>query len=473
MSEKISGCEGSDAAEKTDALKRAVDVLGRDGFMKQLIRIIRILSEKKRGCCFGIDGAWGSGKTFVLEKLERAISPIQKEETADDWFYVFHYDCWKYDYYEEPLLAIVIAMLDAVQDGLSQITEEVVKQSWKKAKEKLYEVMGEISKNKIGVDLVKIVDEIWDGAKEGEKAEREKIDHWSGFRKALKKTREEIKEIAKDKTVVIVVDELDRCLPAYSIKVLERLHHIFEGLDNVIVIVAMDKFQLKKSITEIFGEIDVDVYLRKFISFKVDLDKGHARMYARKFEEYFSMFAMTTEESGVIEELFSNLLLGLDMRTQERIFRKAQIIHEMIEDGQAEDCSVMAFEILYLAISLKMKQKDIRWLCNILELGEFDDLRKNEKLYGIEIEKIGKKYFDMLQEYACSGIRPGKRYRDNYYNVDNTVIGKMFFWLSNVFYAYDNGICGKYFYNEQEELLKKDVDRVKQFAELVKIISCD
>ena len=122
---------------------------------------------------------------------------------------------------------------------------------------------------------------------------------------------------------------------------------------------------------------------------------------------------------------------------------------------------------------MKTKRKDIKWLCNILELGEFDDLRKNEKLDGIGIEKIGKQYFDMLQKYACSGIWPGRRYKDKYYNVDHTVIGKMFFWLSNVFYVYDNGICGKYFYNEQEELLKKDVDRVKQFAELVKIISCD
>lgn len=100
-------------------------------------------------------------------------------------------------------------------------------------------------------------------------------------------------------------------------------------------------------------------------------------------------------------------------------------------------------------------------------------MSKNEKLDGIEIEKIGKKYFDMLQDYAHGGIMQGQKYRDIYYYVKNTVIGKMFFWLSNVFYAYDHGICGKYFYNKQEELLKKDVDKVKQFAKLVEIISCD
>lgn len=220
--------------------------------------------------------------------------------------------------------------------------------------------------------------------KENEEAEKAGIDPWPGFRKALEKTREEIKEIAKEKTVVIVVDELDRCLPAYSIKVLERLHHIFEGLDNVIVIVAMDKSQMEKSIKEIFGDIDVDIYLRKFIAFKVDLDNGHATMYARKFKEYFDMFAMMPQTEKIVEGLLSDILQGLDMRTQERIFRKAQIIHEMIKDGQEEDCSIMAFEILYLAVSLKTKQKDMKWLCNILEDDNFDELCMEEKSVGIK-----------------------------------------------------------------------------------------
>ena len=43
------------------------------------------------------------------------------------------------------------------------------------------------------------------------------------------------------KAVVIMVDELDRCLPEYTIKVSERLHHIFTDLKNVIVFVSMDK----------------------------------------------------------------------------------------------------------------------------------------------------------------------------------------------------------------------------------------
>mgnify|MGYP003533024634 FL=1 len=45
-----------------------------------------------------------------------------------------------------------------------------------------------------------------------------------------------------------MVDELDRCLPEYSIKVLERLHHLTENTDNVITVLSMDKSQLEKSV---------------------------------------------------------------------------------------------------------------------------------------------------------------------------------------------------------------------------------
>lgn len=55
------------------------------------------------------------------------------------------------------------------------------------------------------------------------------------------------------------MDELDRCLPAYTIKVLERLHHIFTDIDNVIVIIAMDKKQVEHVVGQIYGVSDIDI----------------------------------------------------------------------------------------------------------------------------------------------------------------------------------------------------------------------
>lgn len=190
-------------------MSEKIDVLNREDFVNKIKSLIEILADKKHGCCFGIDGAWGSGKTFVLEMLEDQLKDILLEETADNKYYVFHYDCWKYDYYDEPAIAIVAAMLDAVDDELSMFPKEVEntgKLALETVKTTLTKIASELCKNKIGIDLVEIASNILE---EHDSSDEKDFDYLYGFKRALEKTREGIQEIADNKTIVIVVDELD------------------------------------------------------------------------------------------------------------------------------------------------------------------------------------------------------------------------------------------------------------------------
>ena len=90
------------------------DVLNRDPFIENVMEVIETISSRPQGCCFCINGNWGSGKTFVINQIENRLAIIQSEETNDNKYIVFHYDCWKYDYYEEPLIAIVAALNDFI-----------------------------------------------------------------------------------------------------------------------------------------------------------------------------------------------------------------------------------------------------------------------------------------------------------------------------------------------------------------------
>lgn len=92
-------------------MQETVDVLNREQFIDMLYQLVNTMSDLKQGKIFSIDGTWGYGKTYVLEELERRLSPVVNEDTYDDKFYVFHYNCWQYDYYEEPSVAIISAML--------------------------------------------------------------------------------------------------------------------------------------------------------------------------------------------------------------------------------------------------------------------------------------------------------------------------------------------------------------------------
>ena len=139
------------------------------------------------------------------------------------------------------------------------------------------------------------------------------FDEMFAFKKTLDFTRNQIRELSKNKTVLLVVDELDRCMPEYAIKVLERLHHMFEGLDNVIVLLAIDSTQLEHSVKEIYGEqVDTERYLRKFISFRVKLDIGKVQNnFINKFDYYFNKFDDPEDIVRVINEII--LLDAIDI----------------------------------------------------------------------------------------------------------------------------------------------------------------
>lgn len=110
-------------------------------------------------CSFAVEGTWGVGKTFILERLEQKLEIEMKEETSDNRYFVFHYNCWKYDYYEEPAIAIVSALKDKV-DIENKVCSDVAKYAWKEAKKSVENMAKEFVKNKIGIDLVQVIEDI-------------------------------------------------------------------------------------------------------------------------------------------------------------------------------------------------------------------------------------------------------------------------------------------------------------------------
>ena len=70
-------------------MQETVDVLNRGQFIDMLYQLVNTMSDLKQGKIFSIDGTWGYGKTYVLEELERRLSPVVNEDTYDDKFYVF------------------------------------------------------------------------------------------------------------------------------------------------------------------------------------------------------------------------------------------------------------------------------------------------------------------------------------------------------------------------------------------------
>ena len=334
-----------------------IDILNREEFVGQLVNLVKNISMNKSSTCFALNGDWGCGKSFVLDMFQQELEQIQSEKTGDSRFFVIRYNCWKYDYYEEPLVAIISAMISMIEEKISIFKNPEEKRKilgmLKAVGISLFSMGNYALKEKMGLDMKNFFEILRTGAKEGAEAyEKEhSYDEYFDFQKAIKDLTGLLQEITEKYTVIFLVDELDRCMPEYAIKVLERLHHLTEENSNIITVIAIDKKQLISSVKQIFGFENPAKYLEKFIHFEIELDYGEvSEKITEKYKDYVALFdrdIFPFDER--VEECLQAIFTGIDVRTQERLVKKAMIVHKLLYT-EKKDYSFMCMELLLVVM---------------------------------------------------------------------------------------------------------------------------
>lgn len=445
-------------------MDKRLDLLNREEFVENVIKIVNQLSDIKRGCCFAIEGGWGIGKTFVIEEIEEQLKELQSEETNGGRYFVFHYNCWQHDYYDEPAVAIISAILASIKDDealLGKDIDNTIKAGYELAKEKFKEIAGLYIENKIGINLISLADEIKGKQDEMEDAENE-FDEMFNFSQTIEKVRNKLQEIAEERTIVLFVDELDRCIPQYAIKVFERLHHIFYGLDNVVVVMAIDRKQLEHSVEEMFGvrqdelSIDIEKYLKKFIDFSMVLDNGTMNeSYWGKYETYLDKFTISSSgDKEIACGILFIFLAGIDIRNQEKIIEKAYLIHCFV-CNEPLDISVWVFEMIYAIL---------RFL-KVPNMGDVFPVN-NGTFVGMERD-LGQKRADLVRKMKTENIRLGND-RETKFILPN-LYGLICWYFINIFHSNEvNVYQDEYNLNENMEKELEVVKKYCEFCEMVK-----
>ncbi len=319
-----------------------VDYLGRKELINNLIKIIDNSYDK---LSFALCGKWGIGKTFVLDKLEEEL--IKKNNTERPYL-ILKYNCWEYDYYDEPLLAIVSSMGESLNDKIYNLLDEAVRASLSGAFDIMMAMLDSVN-NVLPVSPSKLVDSY---ASRREKRKKQKrFDYNDKFKKAIKILKNELNKVSKENKIIFMIDELDRCLPEYAIKVLERLHHIFEDVSNSILIFSVDKKQLDNTVKNIFGnDVEVDSYLKKFIDFEVHLSNSNTCPRLHDLcPDYCKLFDIKEDTNDIdILSIVSIIMNNIPVREVKKIFEKAKNIHKLVCKYDVCDYSLMLAEILYL-----------------------------------------------------------------------------------------------------------------------------
>lgn len=372
-----------------------IDYLQRTQDLDNLITVIHNLSQMKTGSTFAINGQWGCGKTFLLNLLEEKLKANCEDTSEESRYFIVRYDCWKNNFYAEPIIPMLSSVIEALDLESANVTDGILDT----IKETASEYIGTLLKNRLGFNPINIVDNLDKHIQKRQEATFA-FDNIFALKKALNSVRDALAELAENKTILFIVDELDRCLPEYSIRVLENIHHIFSGIDNFITLLAIDRNELTQVIKTAYGtDIDTSAYLKKIIDFYIPLGFGKPNSdYPNKYTEFFSCFSGSDISQKWCNTAIQTLMAALDIRTQEKIWKKAELIHNIITNNVL-DYSCLIYELVvllqnyYTSLHSPITEASFQ---NVLN-GLLEDYSKDV----MEFNSYGKAYYQLADHPAA------------------------------------------------------------------------
>lgn len=353
----------------------------RDEFNRKPIaeKIITLLESDIDVSPLLIDGDWGTGKSEFCQKL---INLMDKEK-----YHLVYVDAFKTDYMEEPLLALLAEIIKTCT--LGEKTEKQVERQ-----KELIKALASAAKFgvktvlKAGVNFllkqnVEELSEEWKGAVEEpikELAEKtieatteallkEQVE----AERNIKALQDCLKEIAKDKPIIIFIDELDRCRPDYAIDMLEIIKHVFE-IDKIKIVLVANMKVIRLAVDHRYGHgVNSYSYLDKFIKFRITLpnssksivefsdDKNNSFTYLEHLVSNSSLLKGEyhndlTEENNTNYLLNRELILSLvtrnnvSLRDVEKIIRNFEIYTAINKEEKRSPLMAVlyTFSVFYL-----------------------------------------------------------------------------------------------------------------------------
>jgi hypothetical protein len=339
------------------------DLLDRKKYARFLTKMVRRRCEplktgdKRRSFTMALDGDWGAGKTFFVQ---RWAHELRSEQLA-----VIEFDAWKCDSSSEPLIALIAEInkqLDPLVAKLPAATKvgATAKETWKAAISAARKiavpaakiVAGTAVKQLTGYGIGSIVS--GDGAESGNESSKsadvvaklsEKLSEQlekeyearqqstAAFRENLEQT---IQTLVDEKIVlaplVVLIDELDRCRPDFAIRLIETVKHLFD-VPGVTFVLATNTRQLSESVRAVYGNgFDAIHYLQHFFEMVYRLPAPNHFQFAKVLLDAWpdSLRTLSRHEfiyadnrrDDVLAHLFSLVSqeMGLDLRAQKRAF---------------------------------------------------------------------------------------------------------------------------------------------------------
>lgn len=238
-------------------------------------RLTNCIDRLPNGGVIAIDAPWGEGKSWFGQHWHNKLK-------ADGYRTAF-INAFERDYVEEPFVMLVSELLTSLQGSEKSklkmtgmaVAKAIAPLAAKSAINAVAHLLTGTTdfSDKVDGQIENAGDAIAAGA---ERLLSKQIEDYEKSKVAVEGFRKTLSDIAatQEKPIVIFVDELDRCRPEFSVRLIDRVKHFFE-MPNVVFVLLLNRDQLCKAIKGIYGvEIDADRYLSKFLHLTLVLPKS-------------------------------------------------------------------------------------------------------------------------------------------------------------------------------------------------------
>jgi predicted KAP-like P-loop ATPase len=247
-----------------------VDLLNNEAIAKTIIELLR--EKPDRAVTIGVHGDWGAGKSSILEMIEHGLS-------SDEDVLCIKFNGWRFQGFEDAKIALIEGIVTGLIEKRPLLTQAglVVKDIFKRidwlkvarhggglaftaftgvpTADQVGAVVGTLkgifddpSKLATRENYDKAIDGVQGLLKPGEsKNVPEEIE---AFRKAF----DDLLKQAGVKQLIVLIDDLDRCLPDTAIETLEAVR-LFVFTARTAFIVAADEAMIEYSVRKHFPEL--------------------------------------------------------------------------------------------------------------------------------------------------------------------------------------------------------------------------
>lgn len=249
-------------------IETSEDLLGYRFHAKLLKEIV--LDKSMLPTSIGIFGNWGYGKSSLMLLLEKEINEeiaMHVAEGNTPRILQVRFNGWQYESYETTKYSLIQVLLDSVEKYLSDNRDVF---------EKLDILLKRINLLKLGVLLLKKY--VWDKIPNAIKSNLPQADdlkecigvdditkfqnefqneHTSLFVTKFRTLLESIVEEAKFDSIIVYIDDLDRCSGEKMIECIEAIK-LFLNVKNTVFVLGADERMVERAIKEHYPEIEQD-----------------------------------------------------------------------------------------------------------------------------------------------------------------------------------------------------------------------